>query len=79
MVVEIQYRHGETFAETMQAVYNAASIQGITEEQFDAVIHADDYGTFLELTLEHDAEENAEEMLESIADEMDETHEVINL
>ena len=75
MVVEIQYRHGDTFAETMQAVYNAASIQGITEEQFGAVIHADDYGTFLELTCEHDTEET----LESIADEMDETHDVTNL
>ena len=75
MVVEIQYRNGETFAETMQAVYNAASINDTTEQQFDAVIHADDYGTFLELTCEHDAEE----MLEAIADEMDETHDVTNL
>lgn len=75
MVVEIQYRHGETFAETMRAIYDSADIQGITQQQFDAVIHADDYGTFLELECGHDAEE----MLEAIADEMDETHEVTNL
>lgn len=74
MLVEIQTL-GDSFEQVMERVYEAASVHGsMTEDQFDEVCYADDFGSHIEITC--DGGDDAESVLHAMLGDLDMSYNV---